>query len=122
MNLMMMMKEDRQIGYTHYWYRKPEVPENTMQAIVADFNQLVLVLDDMGVKLAGGLGEGLPTISTDTVWFNGPENCGHAQRDFGIAWPSKGAHGVGANAQVVDGDWFGGLTLNQRACGGDCSH
>lgn len=78
----------------------------------------------MDVKLAGGFGDGEPEINHNNVWFNGVQHCGHTHQDLGIAWASKTPkNGVAPQtAQVIKGQWFAGMVLDQRTCGGDCSH
>ena len=50
------------MGYTHYWYRNPEIPKEKFHAIRVDFEKLVLALHDAGVTLAG------PTGKTRRTW------------------------------------------------------
>lgn len=110
------------MGYTHYWYRPLQIPQSAMQAIADDFNKIILALDDTGVKLAGGLGRGLPTITAEEIWFNGSEDCGHPKNaKIVIPWPAKGAGGVN-HGEPVAGNWFAGTTLATRTCDGDCSY
>jgi hypothetical protein len=110
------------MGYTHYWYRKDrEFPAEDMLAIVADFRKLIPTFDELGVKIAGGLGEGEPEYGPDGVWFNGLEKCGHPSRDLGITWPSPTAAGVAEEGKRA-GTWFAGALLETRTCEGDCSH
>lgn len=111
------------MGYTHYWYRPREISKPEMASIVSDFNKLVLILDDMGVKLADGFGQNVPEITPEDVWFNGSESCGHpANSEITIPWPSAGASGIGNNSRAVNGSWFAGAMLQTRACDGDCSY
>lgn len=111
------------MGYTHYWRRPQEIGKPEMAAIVTDFNKLVLILDDMGVKLADGFGENAPEITDERVWFNGSQSCGHARNsEISIPWPSAGACGIGHNSTAVNGNWFAGSMLQTRACDGDCSY
>ena len=120
------------MGYTHYWYRTKTFTPAKFKAVVADFQKTLSVLEHLGVKLAGGGGEGQPIITNEEIRFNGLEKCGHVQRDLGITWPSDKAQGVaplilqhrnGNDSKAnVDGNWFAGLTLDARTCGGDCSH
>ena len=46
------------------------------------------------VSLAGGSGKGEPEINNKRIWFNGVENCEHADRNLGITWPDKNASGI----------------------------
>jgi hypothetical protein len=111
------------MGYTHYWYRELEINKGKMKAIVDDFAKIVLRLDDMGVHLAGGLGEGVPQIDTTQIWFNGPDNCGHPKNsEISIPWPTPTASGVKDGAGVAAGSWFAGATLETRCCDGSCSY
>ena len=110
------------MGYTHYWYRPLEIPPDIMKKIAQDIRKLVPVLEQHGVKLADGLGRGKAEITAERIWFNGPGNCGHEQRDLCIAWPAPGAGGVGETKDSVEGSWFAGSTISTRCCGGDCSH
>lgn len=95
---------------------------------VSDFKQMIPVLEHLGVKLAGGLGEGKPEINSQVIRFNGVRKCGHNSRDLGITWPSKDASGVASIFQhkritnEVSGQWFAGLQLNTRTCDGNCEH
>ena len=59
------------MGYTHYWYREPEISVETMHIIVEDVSRLILVLDDNGVPLAGPIGDGMPEITAEWSAFNG---------------------------------------------------
>jgi hypothetical protein len=126
------------MGYTHYWYRTPELPEAEFQAFVAAAQQLARAYEDLRIvqddgsvqrlRLAGPLGTGDPMFERDAVAFNGPEACGHPRRELGIAWPahrtdeSAVASGVLAEADPVAGRWFAGPLLSTRSCGGDCSY
>lgn len=111
------------MGYTHYWYRKPKIDSEIMALIVKDFGSIVLVLDDMGVRLGDGCGAGAPIISAEEIIFNGLSACGHAQNsEISIPWPSKDASGIGNNVTAINGDWFAGAMLQARACDGDCSY
>lgn len=110
------------MGYTHYWRRSKELPEHIFVRVVADFKKVVEEIEKNGVILYGGLGVGEPEINNDCIRFNGNSECNHAQRPLGITWPADVAGGV----NVKDGDsgqnWFAGRLLNNRTCGGDCSH
>lgn len=111
------------MGYTHYWYREKEYSPEEFRRIIDDFREMLPVLQESGVKLAGGLGKGEARINYEDVWFNGPEDCGHAEFNLHIAWPSKNAGGIGKDPKkAVNGAWFAGAKIETRVCGGDCSH
>lgn len=120
------------MGYTHYFYLKPTLDEENFIKVVQDFEKMIPKLEHLGVKLAGGDGSGLPTINEDEIIFNGVAKCGHQERNLGVTWPSEKANGVASlqsqhrdgNQTLADteGQWFAGLKLNARTCGGDCSH
>ncbi len=46
------------------------------------------------IDLAGGNGDGEPTIDNDLVCFNGRTKCNHLDKDLWITWPSKNASGI----------------------------
>ena len=114
------------MGYTHYWYRKDrEIESSVFESIAADFKKLMPALEQLGISLAGGQGEGEPVIEGSLICFNGLEKCGHpVSYELGIAWPSQNAAGVATpwREDVRGGSWFGGATIDKRACSGDCSH
>jgi hypothetical protein len=120
------------MGYTHYYYVKDHYDRQTFKQIVADFEKVLPVLEHVGVKLAGPFGDGKPIINEESIAFNGLEKCGHQQRELGITWPSKEAHGIAMlskqhlmgneSKENVIGHWFAGATLDTRTCDGDCSH
>jgi hypothetical protein len=111
------------MGYTHYWYRELKIKPEKMKAIADDFATIMLRLDDMGVRLADGLGKGSPEIGPDSIRFNGPENCGHPENAaIVIPWPTSEASGVTDGKGEAAGNWFAGALLETRCCGGDCSY
>ncbi len=116
------------MGYTHYYYTKPIFPEIKFVKVFKDFQKMIEPLSHLGVKLASWNGSGNPTITESEISFNGIEKCGHTERDLGITWPAKSAHGVSQNKvgqqleELVKGKWFAGASLETRVCGGDCSH
>jgi hypothetical protein len=98
------------MGYTHYWRRPAIIPEPAIRSIVADFESLILPLDDAGIRLGDGQGSDIPVITLDGVYFNGLSSCGHLQgSEISIR-----RHWAGANK----------LKSNSTAyfCDGDCSH
>jgi len=111
------------VGYTHYWHRPASIPAEIFQTIRLDFERLILPLADLGVPLAGGLGEGLPVVTDDDICLNGVRLCGHPANDaIVIPYPSDEACGIGPNANAIqDCD---GLTtrIKHRCCNGRCSY
>lgn len=111
------------MGYTHYWEREKTIDTAAFSAIGADLNKIILALDDAGVRLGNALGKDVPEITADFIGFNGLVNCGHVKNtEITIPWPSRKAAGIGHNLTAVEGDWLAGVTLQHRACNGDCSY
>jgi hypothetical protein len=114
------------MGYTHYWYRKVnEIDQDLFNLIQDDFKKLIPTLEQLGVFLANGIGEGEPIFRPDLVSFNGPSDCGHAKNsEISIPWPSKEASGVvkGFDGNDASGHWFAGALIDKRCCNGDCSY
>jgi hypothetical protein len=111
------------MGYNHYWEREIEIDEVSFGKIVTDFQRMVLALDDLGVRLAGPLGEGLPEISLGGIAFNGLANCGHVKNEeICIPFAAPNASGIGNSINAVTGSWFIGVLLKHRTCNGDCSY
>lgn len=110
------------MGYTHYWRRPKEIEAPVFRAIVDDFKRLLPVFAELGIPLAGPLGEGPPLISYDSVDFNGSVDCGHnPAMQLCIPWPTEDAGGLFAGDPVV-GEWYAGSLVSTRACPGDCSY
>jgi len=115
----------KKMGYTHYWYREREINRETYKKIVEDFKKLIPTLRVLDIKLGDGFGENEPIITDNEVYFNGLRNCGHKKNGhLVLPWPSsKTKFGTAPNTEVaIDGNWWAGVTLNQRACDGDCSY
>lgn len=93
------------MGYTHYWYRKEELPADLFNKVVKDFKIIEDSLSKNNLYLAGPLGDGAPTIDDEFISFNGNRYCGHTQRDLGITWPSGNAGGISVDGET-DGKWF----------------
>lgn len=112
------------MGYCHYWEIEQDVDQGSFSHIVSDVQQIVLTLDDLGVRLAGSLGEGLPEIDADHIAFNGLWHCGHIKNDeIAIPFPATDAAGVGSSIHAVEGSYFGmGTLLKHRTCDGNCSY
>ena len=111
------------MGYTHYWRREKDITLSLMKLILDDFDKTLPELLKV-VDLAGWDGTGESDITIALVSFNGKTNCGHPENNLGIPWPSDNASGIANpyDENPVAGDWFGGATLNKRACDGDCAH
>jgi hypothetical protein len=112
------------MGYCHYWEIEREIDQESFSRIVADIQRIVLALDDMGVRLAGPLGEDLPEIDADHVAFNGLWHCGHVKNEeIVIPFPAVGAAGIGSSINAVEGPYCGmGTLLKHRTCDGNCSY
>jgi hypothetical protein len=112
------------MGYCHYSEIEQEVDHESFSLIVADVQRIVLTLDDLGVRLAGPLGEGLPEIEADHIAFNGPWHCGHPRNEeIVIPFPVKDAAGIGSSISAVEGSYYGmGTLLKHRACDGNCGY
>jgi hypothetical protein len=112
------------VGYTHYWRRPLTIPTEIFRSIRSDFERLILPLADIEVHLAGGLGEDLPLITNDRIWFNGVRGCGHPKNDaIVIPYPSDDACGIGPSANAIEDDSDGLTTkIKYRCCNGSCSY
>ncbi|MHC4616437.1 MAG: hypothetical protein ACYTEQ_01655 [Planctomycetota bacterium] len=113
------------MGYTHYWYmKKGVINKPTWKLICADVRKVLDVCTKNGIMLADGFGENEPVVDDTHIWLNGSQSCGHA-RDSSIVipWPSDTAGGVaGRGEDVKAGHWPAGVSLEKRACDGDCSY
>jgi len=69
------------LGYTHYWKRVRKFDKEQFEKVVRDFKTVLKHLSEF-VPLASGLGKGEPEINSKKIWFNGVENCGHADRNL----------------------------------------
>lgn len=113
------------MGYTHYWtFNNQNLDADKFASVVKDFKKMVPVMEHLGVKLCDGHGEGSPIINEKEIIFNGDANCGHENRDLGIAWATKYAKGVSSEENSANNRemWFAGRMLETRTCDGDCSH
>jgi hypothetical protein len=111
------------MGYCHYWRQQIEIEEAVFLRIVSDFQKMVLILDDLGVRLAGPLGEGLPEITSSHIAFNGLANCGHIKNDeICVPFAAPDASGIGSSINAVAGLYFIGVLLKHRTCNGNCSY
>jgi len=111
------------MGYCHYWERHREIDQASFSALVSDFRRCVPALDDMGVRLAGPLGAGLPEIGLEEVAFNGLQDCGHGKNeDICIPFPAVDASGVGSSTSAVVKPYFIGVEIKHRTCDGRCDY
>jgi hypothetical protein len=76
------------MGWTHYWERNPELSRVSFQSVIGD---LLNVLTETGVELAGSEGDGEPYISLDEITFNGTKGL-HCE-DFKIKRTDMPRHG-----------------------------
>jgi hypothetical protein len=123
--------EEIKMGYSHYWYRKPELDKEQFRQFSEDCQKLADAYEGMGLKLGNGDGEGRPKFTPDLVDFNGSQNCGHKKNDLiSIPWPTANAGGINPEGDAT-GEWGGpisemfGVTLaslDSRVCNGDCSY
>lgn len=99
------------MGYTHYWYRtKKQFDAKTFAQFSEDCAKICKAAE---IPLASWDGTGEPEFTPTLVAFNGREDCGHRERDLGITWPAS---------ERGQTQWFAGAMLEQRSCGGNCSH
>jgi hypothetical protein len=96
------------MGYCHYWEIEQEIGRESFSRIIADVERIILTLDDMGVRLAGPLGKGLPEMDAAHIAFNGLWDCGHAKNDeIVIPFPTVDAAGIGSSINAVAGSYYG---------------
>lgn len=69
------------MGYTHYFDAKRNTPNSEWELafpqIVADAKLIVAAAASHGIKIAGGQGDGEPTIGPDYIWLNGEGDESH---------------------------------------------
>jgi len=56
------------LGWTHYWEREIEVPEENLASAARDCRT---VFDSAAIDIAGGGGTGEPMLTPDVLLFNG---------------------------------------------------
>ena len=114
------------MGYTHYYYVKPEYDRETFSRIAADMGRMVSIYEKCGLRLGNQTGHGFPVTNEDEISFNGLVNCGHAERKVGLVWPAQGASGIDLDGTRQDPaaamTWCAGRYASKRICGGDCSY
>lgn len=62
------------MGYTHYFYRKPELDPEKYKKLVEDIKKIIAA---GGVTIKNGMGEGEPVLTDEEVLFNGDADQGH---------------------------------------------
>ena len=68
------------MGYTHYWYRKLDMPVTDEQwaGIVTDFNAMLNLVDEQGTPIQFEYNNPAPPeISNERIRFNGKGDDGH---------------------------------------------
>ncbi|KKN79217.1 hypothetical protein LCGC14_0342340 [marine sediment metagenome] len=103
------------MGYTHYWYRKPELDDAKFAEFADATEKIIAESERLGIKIDND-------SDKNTVFFNGsdvqPVGEWTTNEPLGIAWPSEYAGLVDVLADPctskVDGDWFAGKTLAKR--------
>lgn len=66
------------MGYTHNWYRPQIIAPATFQALTKDFQEILPALEAAGSPIANARRREAAELSSETIQFNGVENCGHA--------------------------------------------
>jgi hypothetical protein len=111
------------VGYTHYWFREEEINEEFFGRITADFERIILPLDNAGVRLAGPCGTGLPEIFPSRISFNGIEARGHARNpNIYIPFPTDEASGIGDSRNAIARANSLFVRLRRRTCDGSCNY
>lgn len=111
------------MGYSHYWYREEEIDEDLFRRIGADFERIILPLDNAGVRLAGAGGVGLPEIGPSRISFNGIKDCGHAKNpNIYISFPTDEASGIGDSRNAIAQANPPHVRLTRRTCDGTCNY
>ncbi|MFS0728355.1 hypothetical protein [Paenibacillus sp. 1P07SE] len=70
------------MGYTHYWYRQKAIDRAVFGQIKRDFGKLLPVLEEQGVSLADGMGNGKPVLTATKICFNGTKSESYETFDF----------------------------------------
>lgn len=67
------------MGYTHYWYKQPELPAKSWAAFIKDVTKLIeFVQKDVGIPLNYEDDvQRVPVIDADLIRFNGIGDDGH---------------------------------------------
>jgi hypothetical protein len=107
------------MGYSLYWKRPIEINRGIFISIIEDFKKVLPDLAKHKVKLAGGMGQGEPSINEYGIWLNGASKCRHrnSMPDFTelIHLFSEGAALNSPEMQdILADDWA------ERRCPGSC--
>lgn len=111
------------MGYTHYWYRPAKLNADTFKKFTADCKKIIdYSINELGIDIAGGCGEGLPLIESDVICFNGSDMQRIGQftttEKLSIPWPSSTASLEETSsdpiAPKISGGWFAGCLVSQR--------
>ncbi len=109
------------MGYNHYWRRADEIERSVYDGIVLDFERLILPLEDVGVRLAGAHGDGVPQIDHSAITFNGVRKCGHPDNpDIYIPFPCATGNGIGSSRDGIQSSNPLFVELKHRTCNGRC--
>lgn len=65
------------MGYTHYYYRPEVLDAKKFNLVIEDFRKVLPKISLSGVKLAGGDGKGVMTVSNEAIWLNGVAEDAH---------------------------------------------
>lgn len=112
------------MAYAHYWERVAEFDRDSFVKAVEDIRLIISRAVDMGLRVAGPTGAGVPELSKQTIAFNGSSECGHRYRDLGKPFAASDATGVEEKEPPYDAEsdpWFSGPYLETRVCNGNCA-
>lgn len=114
------------MGYTHYWYTKPELttPENWKKFAIDCKKIFAFAQNEMGIALADGSGtpQTQPEVTPERIFFNGsdaqPVGVWTTDEKISIPWPSPTASISETQADPIaektNGHWFAGNLVEQR--------
>jgi len=86
------------MGYTHYWKYNPQKLQNKTE-LQRKFGEAASQIKDFAsyiernqmFSVCGGVGEGLPSINDQEIWFNGSSAEGLDHETFSIEWGTQSA-------------------------------
>jgi hypothetical protein len=110
------------IGYTHYYDIPKELDKDRFQDLIKDCKKIVGFADfELGIDIAGPLGEGKPEYTDDIIAINGSDTqrvgIWTTSEQISIPWPSETAGITEPTADPLgktEGTWFAGHVLSQR--------